>query len=282
MLTTRSRSLSAIAAGAVLLAALAGCGSDGKAKDAGASARSTASSSSSPSASASTGTGDVTGTSDSTAGADATAGAAAPGERLTVANLVPTMLAAMREKQTAHMSMKIGSSVSADADVRYSADKTEMKMSMDMGSTKAVVILADGVVYMQQTAGGKFVKIDKNTPGMGSIVQQMSGLSPDGSIAAMKGALKKVEYLGADSVDGTKVSKYRVTADTSAMAATLGGAAGTANLPKTVSYTLYVDNDHLMRRIDMTIGGQSIQMLVSNWGKPVDITAPPASQVMSQ
>ncbi|MGY2874488.1 hypothetical protein ACVW00_001678 [Marmoricola sp. URHA0025 HA25] len=281
MLITRSRALSAIAAGALLLSALAGCGSDDKTKDAG--AKTSASSSASPSASASTDTGDVTGSSDSSdSGDSAVEGAAAPGERLTKDNLVATMLAAMREKKTAHMSMKIGSSVSADADVRYSTDKTEMKMSMDMGSTKAVVILVGGVVYMQQTPGGKFVKIDKNTPGMGSIVEQMSGLSPDGSITAMKGALQKVEYAGTDTVDGTKVTKYRVTADTSAMAATLGGAAASGDLPKTVTYTLYVDDDHLMRRIDMTVAGQAIQMLVSDWGKPVDITAPPASQIMSQ
>jgi hypothetical protein len=278
MLITRSRTLTAIAAGALLLAALAGCGSADKAdksKDAG--AKTTVSSSESPTASPSSSTDDP---SDPATASDGPA--AAPGERLTKDNLVATMLAAMRDKKTAHMSMKIGSSVSADADVRYSTDSTEMKMSMDMGSTKASVILVDGVVYMQQAAGGKFVKIDKNTPGMGSIVEQMSGLSPDGSIAAMRGALKKVDYAGTATVDGTQVTKYRVTADTSAMTATLGGAASGADLPKTVTYTLYVDHDNLMRRIDMTIADQAIQMLVTNWGKPVDIAAPPASQIMSQ
>ena len=279
MLITRSRTLAAIAAGALVLTAVAGCGSDDKGKDA--DAKSTASSSSSPSASASTDTGDVTGSTDDSTEVDE-ADAAAPGERLTTDNLVATMLAAMRDKQTAHMSMKIGSSISADADVRYSEDATEMKMSMDMGSTKASVILVDGVVYMQQSAGGKYVKIDKDTPGMGSIVEQMSGLSPDGSIEAMRGALKSVKYAGSDTVDGTKVSKYRVTADTSAMASSLGGAAGSADLPDTVTYTLYVDRDQLMRRIDMDIAGQEIQMLVSDWGKPVDITAPSASEIMSQ
>lgn len=280
MLTTRPRALTAIAAGALVLTALAGCGSDdnGDAKDA--DAKTSASSSSSPSASASPGSDDVTGTSDSGDGADGVA--AAPGERLTKDNLVATMLAAMRDKKTAHMSMKLGSSVSADADIRYDADKTEMKMTMDMGPSKVAVILVDGVVYMQQSAGSKYVKIDKDTPGMGSIVEQMSGLSPDGSIAAMKGALKKVEYVGADTIDGTKVSKYRVTADTSGMASSLGGAAGAGDLPDTVTYTLYVDKDQLMRRIDMTIADQRIQMLVSKWGEPVEIAAPPASEIMSQ
>jgi len=277
MLITRSRSLIAIAAGALVLTALAGCGSDDKTKDAG--AKTTSSSSASPSESASAGA-DATEPSDESSDAGEE-GAAAPGERLTKDNLVPTMLAAMREKKTAHMSMKLGSSISADADVRYSTGATEMKMTMEMGATKAVVILVDGVVYMQQTPGAKYVKIDKDTPGMGSIVEQMSGLSPDGSIAAMKGALKKVEYVGTDTVDGTKVDKYKVTADTAAVAQTLGGTAGSGDLPKTVTYTLYVDHDHLMRRIDMKVAGQDIQMLVTNWGKPVDIAAPPASQVQA-
>ena len=266
MLSTRSRGLSVIAAAALTLTALAGCGADDKAEDAGATPTTSASSSPSESAAAS----------------DGDTAAAAPGERLTKDNLVPTMLAAMRDKKTAHMSMDIGSSISADADVRYSASGTEMKMSMDMGPTKAVVILVDGVVYMQQTAGGKYTRITKDTPGMGPFISGMSGLSPDASVAAMRGALKKVEYAGTDTVDGDKVSKYHVTADTSAMAQTLGESAGQSGLPATVTYDLYVDDDHLMRRIDMTIGEQKINMLVSDWGKPVDIEAPPASQIMSQ
>jgi hypothetical protein len=266
MLSTRSRSLAAIAAAALTLTALAGCGSSDKTK--AADARTTTSPTSSPTESASAGTGDTA--------------AAAPGERLTKDNLVATMLAAMRDKKTAHMSMEIGSSVSADADVRYSGGGTEMKMSMEMGPTKAVVILVGGEVYMQQSAGSKFVKISKDTPGVGQLVDQMSGLSPDSSVAAMKGALQKVEYVGTDTVGGDKVDRYRVTADTSAMAQTLGGAAGPADLPKTVTYDLYVDGQHLMRRIDMTISGQKITMLVSHWGDPVDIKAPPASRVMSQ
>jgi hypothetical protein len=278
MLTTRSRSLTAIAAGAVLLAALAGCGSDdkaGKVKDAGAA--STSSASSSPTASSS-----ATADASESGGAAVTGTPAAPGERLTVDNLVATMLAAMREKKTAHMVMDIGSSVGAEADLRYAGNRTDMRMSMDMGPTKAEVILVDNVMYMQQTAGGKYLKIDSSDPTMGSILKQMSSLGPESSISAMKGALKKVEYAGTDTVDGDKVTKYHVTVDTAAMTDTLGGAAGLGDLPKTVTYDLYVDQDHLMRRIDMTVQKQHINMRVSNWGKPVEIKAPPASQVMSQ
>lgn len=275
MRITRSRSLAAIATATLALTTLAGCGSDDKSKDAG--PKTTVSSSSSPSASSSP-SDDVTG--DTSPAADGEA--AAPGERLTAKNLVATMLAAMREKKTAHMTMELGSSISADADVRYSSDATEMKMSMEMGPTTAMVILVDGTVYMQQSAGSKFVKISKDTPGVGDMITQLTGLSPSSSVSAMRGSLKKVEYVGPATVKGTKVDKYKVTADTSAMAKTLGSTAGMGDLPKTVSYDLYVDSDHLMRRIDMKIADQAITMLVDKWGEPVDIKAPPASEVLSQ
>ena len=276
MLITRSRSLTAIAAGALALTALAGCGSDDKAKDA--DARSTASASSSPSESPSDAPTEAV-----TGDAGDAGEPAGPGERLTTSNLVATMLAAMREKKTAHMTMEIGSSVSADADVRYTGTGTEMKMSMDMGPTKASVVLVDGVMYLQQSAGGKYTKITKDTPGFGELIGQMSSFGPESSISAMRGALKKVEYAGTDTVAGEKVSKYHVTVDTTAISGALGGAAGAGtDLPKTVTYDLYVDHDHLMRRIDMTVSDQHITMVVTDWGKPVKIEAPSASQVMSQ
>jgi LppX_LprAFG lipoprotein len=275
MLITRTRSLAALAAGALVLTALAGCGSDDdKSKDA--SAKSTASASSSPSASSSAGT-------DGTADAAADDGPpAAPGERLTKDNLVATMLAAMRDKKTARMTMDIGSSISADADVRYTGDGTEMKMSMSMGSTKATVILVDGTVYLRQAAGAKYQKITKDTLGAGETFDQLTALSPSSSIAAMRGAVKKVEYAGTDTVDGTKVDKYHVTTDASAMAKTLGQSGSTSDLPESVTYDLYVDRDHLMRRIDMTVSDQTIKVLVSDWGKPVTIEAPAPSEVLSQ
>jgi hypothetical protein len=270
MLTTRSRSLAAIAAGSLLAAALAGCGSVDKTDDA--SAKSTPSASTSPT------------TSDSTdAAATGDASPAAPGERLTKDNLVATMVAAMHEKKTAHMAMELGSSVGADADLRYSESGTDMKMSMDMGPTKAVVILVDGVMYMQQSAGGKYLKIDKNDPAMGNLLDQMSAIGPESSISAMKGAVQKVEYAGKESVEGDDTDLYHVTVDTEAVAKTLGGlAAAAGNLPKSVTYDLYVDQDHLMRRVVMTVAKQTITMTVSKWGEPVDIKAPPASQVMTR
>lgn len=274
MRTTRSRSLAALAAGALLLGPLAGCGSDDKTS--GAAAGPTSTSSPSPSASASA---SESATPEPTSDALSTEGAAAPGERLTEDNLVPTMLAAMHAKKTAHMKMEIGTSIGAEADVRYSGDRTDMKMTMDMGPSKVVVIMVDGVLYIQQGADATFMKVDRNDGALGSLLDQMSGLGPESSVSAMRGSVRKVEYVGPETVDGTSVSKYRVTVDSSSVAKTLGLGAAGSSLPKRVSYDLYVDADNLLRRIDMDVDGQQITMTVSRWGEPVAIAAPPASQV---
>lgn len=279
MRTTRSRSLTALAAGALLLAPLAGCGSDDDAKDADGKASSSASSS--PTASATTEGADDDADADDADDAGDVGTPAAAGERLTKENLVATMVAAMREKKTAHMEMELGSAVGASADLRYGAN-TDMKMSMTQGSMKITVILVDGVMYMQQGAGGKYLKIDKDDPALSGLVDSMGSMSPEASISAMRGALKKVEYAGTAKVEGDEVHKYLVTADTSAVANQLGSAPGASDLPKTLTYTMFVDDDHLMRRIDMTVSGQDIRMTVGKWGEPVDIKAPPASQVQTR
>lgn len=283
MRTIRSRSLAALAAGALLLAPLAGCGSDDDTKDADSKASTSASSS--PTASATTeGADDEAATDDADDSGDDSGDVGTPaasGERLTKENLVATMVAAMREKKTAHMEMELGSAVGASADLRYGAT-TDMKMSMTQGNMEITVILVDGVMYMRQGAGAKYLKIDKDDPALSGLVDNLGSMSPEASVSAMKGALKKVEYAGTAKVEGDEVHKYLVTADTSAVADQLGSAPGASDLPKTITYTMFVDDDNLMRRIDMTVSGQDIRMTVGKWGEPVDIKAPPASQVQTR
>jgi len=277
MHTTRSRTLALVAGSVLVPGLLTGCGAGEKPKAAAGTAAASTSSTPTPTPIP---TPDPTTSAPSPSGDElSTAGAARPGERLTKDNLVPTMLAAMRAKKTAHMTMELGSSIGAEADVRYAGGRTDMRMSMEMGPSKVVVVIVDGAIYVQQGAGAKYQKIDRNDGQLGSLLGQMSSLGPEASVSAMRGAVRQVQYVGPATVDGTAVTKYHVTLDPAAMAGAFGSGAGST--PGSVSYDLYVDRDHLMRRIDMKVAGQDIQMLVTNWGKPVDIAAPPASQVQA-
>jgi hypothetical protein len=279
MYITRSRTLTLVVGSVLLLGPLSACGADDKPKAAAGTAGVSTSSTPTP-----TPTPRPTPTPEATPSAPtpstdtlSTEGAAKPGERLTKDNLVPTMLAAMRAKKTAHMTMELGSSIGAEADVRYAGSQTDMRMSMEMGPSKVVVVIVDGAIYVQQGAGAKYQKIDRNDGQLGSLLGQMSSLGPEASVSAMRGAVRQVEYVGPATVDGTAVTKYRVTLDPAAISGALGSGMGT--MPGNVSYDLYVDRDHLMRRIDMTVAKQHMRMTVSRWGEPVDITAPPASEI---
>jgi hypothetical protein len=218
---SRLRTLALVAATVLLLGPLSACGSDDKPKAAATSATPT----STPTSSSPTPTPETASSSPSPE-ALSTEGAAKAGERLTRDNLVPTMLAAMRAKKTAHMTMELGSSIGAEADVRYADTRTDMKMSMEMGPTKVVVVIVDGVIYVQQGSGTKYQKIDRNDGGMGSLLGQMSSLGPEASVSAMRGAVRQVEYVGPATVDGTAVTKYRVTIDAGSVAGALGGMGG--------------------------------------------------------
>src|SRR5690242_4134711 len=146
MFHTRSRTVAALAAGTLLLAPLAGCGGD-DGKDAKPSSSSSASDSGSDSGSDSESEGSEP---------------SASGEDVDVEEFIGDLVAAMQDKRTATMVIELGSSMTATADVDYAASGTRMAMKMTTGSQKVQVVLADGTMYLQQSANGKFLKIDKD------------------------------------------------------------------------------------------------------------------------
>ena len=49
--------------------------------------------------------------------------------------------------------------------------------------------------------------------------------------------------------------------------------------PQTVPYDVWVDGNKLMRKMEMTIEGSKVTMLLDKYGEPVDISAPPTASV---
>lgn len=268
MVTIRARrSFAALAGGALLVATLAGCGGSGdkKASDGKPTATSSATSGA---------------TDDPTADATKDPLADVKGEEIAPQDFVKNVLSSMRSRKTAHMRIDVGSSMTADADVSY-GKQTAMRITMTTGGTTMQAILLDGTVYLQQSAAGKFVKIDKDTPGMGSIIGQFTALGPEASVKAMQGAITKVIKVGEEKVDGDELTKYVLSVDTAKITAQIGTVAG-SDLPKVVTYEMFIDEDNLLRRVNMEVSGQKVVMKVTDWGKPLDIKAPPASQIQKQ
>ena len=93
----------------------------------------------------------------------------------------------------------------------------------------------------------------------------------------MEKGLNKVKYVGESTVDGETVHEYEVTADPKVIAE--ANDLPTTDLPASITYSMFLTEDNLLRRMETELGGQSVEMEMTDWGKDVEVTAPPASDV---
>lgn len=261
-MTSNLTKLAAAASTVVLALGLTACGSD----DAG--------DTSSPSRSAST---------------SAAPAADAPGDA-TRAAFFTSISDAQLDARTSHVSMQIegaGSPVTAEGDVavgKTPAD-TAMSMTMSMGAAglgSMAMILVDKTLYMKvdKVTGDKYAAIDLDDSSspiaqqFGSITEQ---LDPSRQLDQFKKALTSLEKKGEpETIDGVQAQPYELTLDTSKIAGL--GAAGAA-MPETLTYTMYIGPDDLLRRVTADVAGSTVRADYSKWGEDVDIKAPPADQV---
>ncbi|HET7682481.1 MAG TPA: LppX_LprAFG lipoprotein [Marmoricola sp.] len=256
MFTMRLRALTAGSAAALLLLPLSGCGSDtgdGVAADA---------------ARTSSGT--------STDG----------GPALDKDDFAEAMAKAIAEKESAHVTMDMGAAFSMSGDVDYGGDSPEMKMTMDLGTQQAAMVLADGAFFLQLpglTPAGKWTRIDQDDPRLGALAKQMDGFGPEGTVKVMEQGIRDIELVGHERIDGESTDHYKVTIDTAAARdamGALGQQAGQADLPQEMTYDLYLDDEDLMRRVTIDLGSQKLVVNATDWGKDVDIDAPETADVV--
>jgi hypothetical protein len=246
MTSTRSRSLAAIAVGAMLLAPLAGCGGDDTKK-----AGSTSSGASST----------------ATAGIDKNV-------------FIDDLVKEIDTKKYVHMNIDGGSLFKADADVDFSGAHALIAMTATLGGGSRQMVLAGNALYMQQSPGGKYSKLGTDDPTFGSILKTFSGLGPRDTVAGMKPGITKIVDTGAASIDGVKMTRYKITADPDKTSGAFKALAGSAGGPSTIALYFYVDAQKLVHRIETEVSGQKITMQMSDWGKPVSIKVPSGDQVL--
>ncbi|NRQ49664.1 hypothetical protein [Aeromicrobium stalagmiti] len=262
----RPKKLAAAASVAVLVLGAAACGGS----DDGAASKGSSSDSSSSSSSSSTG-----------------------GE-LTKANFISSVTDAQLDAKSSHVVMDIGvggQSIKAEGDVEVgaSAAETSMNLTMDMGSTgmgSLKMVLVDSILYLNfgQMTGGKYAKIDLNDDSnpfaqqFGSITEQ---LDPSQQLGQFEAALTSFEKKGSpEKLDGVDAQPYEVVLDTTKIKAfsELPGAAS-AQMPKTLTYVMYVGSDNLLRRMTADVAGSKIQVDYSQWGEDIDVKAPAADEI---
>ncbi len=100
-------------------------------------------------------------------------------------------------------------------------------------------------------------------------------------------AITQLDRVGTESVDGVDTTHYVVTVDTMKALRLLGleDLAGVniddlrTSLPKTFDYDAWLDDSGRPVRLKARYAGACIDVHLSQWGEPVSVSAPPASQV---
>ncbi|ALG13578.1 hypothetical protein [Kibdelosporangium phytohabitans] len=238
----------------------------------------------------------------------------AGGEKKDGINSALDLAAAIDSKGDSKKSAKITFDMSAGAaagesfkgEGAFSAEgaSPSMKMTMDMGSAKMEMVLVDKVLYMKMPSGvggtsaaKPWVKI---TPGgsdplskqMGPMLDKIDdSFDIDKQLDQIKsaGTIDKQEKT---TLDGEEVTHYEITIDTAKMAEnatdqTTKESAQQLSKAGVKSFPMewWINSDNLPVKITskITAAGQSVDINATykDWGKPVEIKAPPASQVAS-
>jgi hypothetical protein len=236
------------------------------------------------------------------AGLSGCSGGSGAGATLSQADFFSNVTKSQTVAETTHVTMTMdvgGETVKAEGDVRAgkSPSDVEMALTMDMSAMgpeapdEFEMRWVDEVVYMKlgDMTDGKFAAIDltdESNPLGKTYGQMLDSLDP-ASIGKFKDAVTEFEEKGdAIELDGVKAQPYRVEIDTSKMKDAFGDLPPEAlnAMPKTLSFTVYVGPDDLPRRMEMQIPTPgaiqgSMTMDYTDWGKPVDIAKPKASEI---
>jgi lipoprotein LprG len=220
-------------------------------------------------------------------------GVAYAGKELTKDQIMRVAYAAAEKAGTAHVAITMTgkSSLSAKGDVAYGKAQPRMSMTMSMaqmGKGKIEMRYVGKVLYMQipgVTPAGKFIAIDpadKNSPLAKSFAGTTDQMDPLQSIKAMESAVRSSERVGKQTMDGVTVEHYKLTVDTAALVKGLSTAQlAQAKLPRTITYDLWLDEQHRLHRTSFDMSGEHFEATMSKWGQPVKVDAPPRAQIMA-
>ena len=265
---TRTGLVAVLLTASMGLTACGGGGGDEKASDA-----STASASAS--ASASTGSGETN----------------ASYTKLTKNNWATVLADSSKASPNSHMTMKMGSMLTASGDVSYAGGKPAMKMTMKISASGRTINmeerLVDGAMYISAPGvipNGKWMKIDSNSPGMGQMAGMLKNLDPASMASLGKDAITTFKYVGEDEVDGDAVHHYTLKVDTTKAVDKLGlgsvASQAGSSLPPSITEDVFLNDDNTLRRITATIAGQRLVVDRTNASSPVKVTAPPAGAIV--
>ena len=224
-----------------------------------------------------------------------------PAARLTLASFPTTTSRAQLRARTAHIRAEIemqGERAVLDGGLSLGESLATTSFAIEMSARPAgsdvSLIMVDNTLY-QRTGGsadGRYLALDlddSSNPLSAFYTQLLGQSDPAGIIRAFEDAIEDFRPVGSARLDGVSTTRYRVTVDSRKVLANLLGpdlmAARSAlgPLPRTLIYDVWVgEGDNLPRRMTYAVMGNTVVMHLTDWGEPVDIQAPPPSQVSDE
>jgi hypothetical protein len=220
------------------------------------------------------------------------AGSGSGAATLTQANFSRTVSSAQQAAKSAHFVASIkaaGHSISMSGDVSGFGGLASAVMdlnvkaagkSLEMRLVHTVLYLHGGGIPVP--SGKSWVKVDLNDPG--NPLSKILDTAGPRSMMTYLQAVKGLRDRGMETVDGVRAHHYTVTIDTAkALAANpafKGQDLSKLGMPKTLSTDVWLDSDNRPVKMAVVIGKLlTLQILVSKYGEPVAVHAPPAGQV---
>lgn len=212
---------------------------------------------------------------------------ATPVARLNRVTFVPAMTTAIAKQKSWRVvgKMTANGSTVLTMDGIQTAKPVMMSMTMTgqafQGKTaKIVVIKNTGYVSIPGlTPAGKYLKF---TSGLNAQLDELvEGGDPTKIYKSFNSSVVSVKFVGTQTIGGEKLDRYAVSVNT-AKALAAQGKKVPAGVPKTLVYSMWMDKSHLVRRLSFDLSGVSMVMNMTDYNKPVHITAPPASKIVSQ
>lgn len=192
---------------------------------------------------------------------------------------VDGLLAAVKAQKSAKAELAVGITVNATAEFNYSDTKPEARISAELLGQTIEVVVVDGQFYLKKSATAKFVKLAEDDPSL-SVFGGLSDLDPKEALTGIASSIKTVREIGPETVDGEQLTHFAVSLDGKELGSGMFGMMPGVDLSKELVLDLYVDADNLVRRAEADLGENDLTLTVTDWGKPVTITAPPASEIL--
>lgn len=221
---------------------------------------------------------------------DADPGADSASDLLTADDFMSRIVAAQVAAGSATMTSTTqagGQTVTTTSDTIIGPTSQNSRVTVGSPTGDSIIVLmVDGAIYVNlgSASENKYVQVDPTdtTGPFASLAGAAESADPSQSLRDLEPAVVSVEPSGdPEEIDGVQTQAYDVVIDTTKVGGVTAeqfAAAGTS-VPAEIDYTYWIDGDDLIRKVTTEVLGVTTEILFSNWGADLDVSAPGPDEI---